>query len=127
MQRLIGARGRLQLGPGRAEVGLGEREPSPDLPQYPPARRPREIRIKRDRVSEGGDVGQFGPLDQRIGSEVQRRGNRERHTVLYRDLDNRAHFGLGANQLAVAGVDRGAHAGGDHQPYHRAPRPRQGK
>ena len=47
MQRLVGTRRRLQLGPGGAEVTGSQREPSPDLPQHRPARRPGKIRGQR--------------------------------------------------------------------------------
>ena len=97
MQRLVRARRRLQLGPGGAEVTCGQREPAPDLSQQRPARGPGEIRGERGDVGQRRDVGQPGPLDQRIGAVPQRRRDRERHAVLHRDLDDRAHLGFGGH------------------------------
>src|SRR5207249_7935944 len=68
--------GRPQVGPGGGEVSRGQGQPAADLSQQRAGGRLRQSRIKLDPGGEGRDIGELGPFNQRIGSAIQRRRNR---------------------------------------------------
>jgi hypothetical protein len=105
MQRLISARGRLQLGAGGAKVTCGQREPTTNLTQYRAGCCPLQTGLKLDPDGERGNVGKLGPLDQRIHSEVQHRWDCKGCAALTGDINYRAHIGFGAHQLPAACPD----------------------